>query len=302
MSGAVRPDHAAILDNLYDGVYFVDTDRVITYWNKGAERITGYRAEEVIGRSCGDGILNHVAADGTLLCTHACPLAATMTSGVPMEADVFLHHADGHRLPVLVRGAPLHDARGEVIGAVETFSTGHSVRRAHRELDELRRAVRTDPLTGVGNRTHLEGRLRGLVAEYAERPGEAAVVLADIDRFKSVNDTYGHATGDRVLRMVASTLRSTLREGDTVGRWGGEEFVVLLDDVRSADDLRRVAEKLRTLVGRSSLPTDAGDVAVTISVGATLLREGDTPAALVERADRLLYRSKHAGRDRVSVD
>lgn len=302
MNGPVTPDHGAILDNLYDGVYFVDRNRVITYWNKGAERITGYRAEDVIGRSCGDGILNHVAADGTLLCTHACPLAATMQSGIPVEADVFLHHADGHRLPVLVRGAPLHDANGGVIGAVETFSQSSSVRSARRELDELRRAVRTDALTGIGNRAHLEGRLRGLVAEYAERPGEAAVVMADIDRFKAVNDVHGHATGDRVLRMVASTLRSSLRTGDTVGRWGGEEFVAILDDVRSTDDLRVVCEKLRRLVARSSLPIDGGHVAVTISLGATLLREGDTATSLMDRADRLLYHSKHAGRDRVSVD
>jgi diguanylate cyclase (GGDEF)-like protein/PAS domain S-box-containing protein len=301
VSDPAAPDHASILDNLFDGVYFVDRDRVITYWNKGAERITGYRAEEVIGRSCGDGLLNHVAADGTLLCTHACPLAATMTTGEPMEADVFVHHADGHRLPIVVRGAPLHDDRGEVIGAVETFSQGRSGRSARQELHELRRAVRTDALTGVGNRMHLEGRLRGLVAEYAERPGEAAVAMIDIDRFKAVNDDHGHATGDRVLRMVASTLRSSLRAGDTVGRWGGEEFVAILDDVRSADDLRTICEKLRALVGRSSLPGDDGDVAVTISVGATRIREGDTPASLVERADRALYRSKHAGRDRVSV-
>src|SRR5512142_1670458 len=112
-----------IIDNLYDGVYFVDRDRVITYWNKGAERITGYKAAQVIGRACRDNVLNHVTADGTELCDAECPLAACMWDGKVREADVFLHHADGHRVPVLGRAAPLRDEAGNITGAVETFSS-----------------------------------------------------------------------------------------------------------------------------------------------------------------------------------
>ena len=295
------PGYKEIIDNLYDGVYFVDRDRVITYWNKGAERITGYRAEDVRGHSCRDGILNHVTADGTSLCAGACPLAATMKDGEPREADVFLHHSDGHRLPVLVRCAPLRDEHGTIIGAVETFSSELGIRAARQELSELRRSVRPDELTGIGNRAYLEGRLRALVAEYRSRPGEAAVLLVDIDRFKAVNDAHGHPVGDRVLRMVATTLRRNLRASDSVGRWGGEEFVAILHDVQDANDVRRVSEKLRTLVRCSRLDVHPGGVAVTLSVGATPIRADDTPASLVARADALMYESKRAGRDRVTV-
>lgn len=295
------PRYKEIIDNLYDGVYFVDRERVITYWNKGAERITGYGAEQVTGRSCRDGILNHVTAGGEPLCTGACPLAACMADGEVREADVFLHHAEGHRLPVLVRCAPLFDADGTIVGAVETFSSELGVRTARQELRELRRSVRTDELTGIGNRAYLEGRLRALVAEYEHQPGEAAVVMVDVDRFKAVNDTYGHAVGDRVLRMVATTLRRNLRAADAVGRWGGEEFVAVLDGVHTTEDLRRVCEKLRTLVACSRLDVADG-VAVTLSMGATLVRGDDTPESVLARADALMYASKRAGRDRVSVD
>lgn len=295
------PGYKEIIDNLYDGVYFVDRDRVITYWNHGAERITGYRSEDVHGRSCRDGILNHVTAEGESLCTGDCPLAACMADGEVREADVFLHHAEGHRLPVLVRCAPLRDENGTIVGAVETFSSELGVRSARTELSELRRSVRTDELTGIGNRSHVEGRLRALVAEYEQRPGEAAVAMVDVDRFKDVNDTHGHEVGDRVLRMVATTLRRNLRASDTVGRWGGEEFVVILDGVHTADDLRRVCDKQRTLVAFSRLDTGTGGVEVTLSIGATLLRRGDTPASVVARADELMYESKRAGRDRVTV-
>lgn len=295
------PDVADILDNLHDGVYFVDRDRKITYWNKGAERLTGYPSQAVVGISCGDGILNHVDEQGRPMCGELCPLSGTMSDGEPREAEVFQHHADGHRMPVVVRCAPLRGADGEIVGAVESFARDRGNRTRRAELRELREAVRTDALTGIGNRSFIEGRLRATVAEYASQHPAAAVVMVDIDHFKSVNDSHGHAVGDDALRMVATTLRSNVRGTDSVGRWGGEEFLLVLDGLQSAADLERVCEKLRRLVGWSALPLDEGTLSVTISLGATMLAVGDTPASLVERADGLLYRSKHEGRDRVTV-
>ncbi|HEY6837725.1 MAG TPA: PAS domain S-box protein, partial [Geobacteraceae bacterium] len=111
-----------LLDNLYDGVYFVDRDRLITYWNKGAERISGYTAEEVMGKSCKDSLLVHMDDKGTILCLAGCPLAATMEDRKERRAEVYLHHKDGHRVPVVVRVAPIPDRAGKIIGAVEIFS------------------------------------------------------------------------------------------------------------------------------------------------------------------------------------
>lgn len=296
---AVR--YKEIVDNLYDGVYIVDRDRVITYWNTGAERLTGYGADEVIGRSCRDNLLNHVTPDGTLLCQASCPLLATMEDGSPREANVFLHHAEGHRVPVSLRCAPLRDDQGEVIGAVETFTRDVGLKSVRRELRELRRTALTDALTGVGNRALLDGRLRALIAEYAKRPGGAAVMMVDIDHFKRVNDTHGHQVGDRVLRMVAATLQQSLRSSDALGRWGGDEFLAILHDVDDAA-LATVGDKLRRMVSWSRLDLDDHvSVKVSVSVGATLLRPGDTNEALVDRADAALYQSKRAGRDRVTV-
>lgn len=298
-TGTIR--YKEIVDNLFDGVYFVDRDRVITYWNRGAEHLTGYSAEQVLGRSCRDNLLNHITADGELLCRGSCPLVATMLDGEPREADVFLHHADGHRVPVLVRCAPLRDEHGEVIGAVESFSRDVGVRSTRHELRELRRTVFSDALTGVGNRAFLDGRLRALVAEYAQRPGEAAVIMLDIDRFKAVNDTHGHQIGDRVLQMVAATLRQSLRATDALGRWGGEEFMILLRDVRDAGAVQAQGERLRRLVAWSRLDVEDVSIRVTVSLGVTMLRLGDTPEALIARADAALYSSKRAGRDRLTL-
>src|SRR5512144_2150757 len=137
-----------IIDNLYDGIYFVDRERVITYWNKGAERITGYASTQTVGRSCRDNLLNHVTANGVQLCLNSCPLAAAMEDGKDREAEVFVHHANGYRVPIVVRASPIRDKDGNIIGAVESFSNNNSVIEARNKLRELRQVAMTDPLTG----------------------------------------------------------------------------------------------------------------------------------------------------------
>lgn len=290
-----------IIDNLYDGVYFVDRDRVITYWNKGAERITGYSASQTLGRACRDNLLNHVTANGMQLCLHNCPLAAAMEDGNVREAEVFLHHADGHRVPVVIRASAIRNRRGEIIGAVESFSNNSSVIDTRSKLRALRREITTDALTGVGNRKLLERRLSAVVAEYQNSLSAAGLLFIDVDQFKLVNDTFGHNSGDLVLRMVARTLRFALRSTDIVGRWGGEEFLVILDEMYDQGALKAAAEKVRTLVECSRLDLKEKRLAVTISIGGTLLRSGDTPEQFVQRADDLMYQSKQSGRNRVTI-
>lgn len=291
-----------IIDNLYDGVYFVDRERMITYWNKGAERITGYLANQTVGRSCRDNLLNHVTANGIQLCLHHCPLAAVMEDGRPREAEVFLHHADGHRLPVVVRATVLRDGEGRVIGAIETFSSNTDVTTTtRRRLQELHRTAMTDPLTGVGNRRYLDGRLSAVFAEFQSNATIAGLLFMDVDQFKHFNDTYGHNTGDNVLRMVARTVRHAVRATDTVGRWGGEEFIAILYDVEDQVALMAAADKVRAQVQHSHMDVDGQELAVTISVGGTLLLPEDTPLSLVARADALMYQSKQTGRNRITI-
>jgi diguanylate cyclase (GGDEF)-like protein len=224
-----------------------------------------------------------------------------MEDGNEREAEVFVHHADGHRVPIVIRASPMRDRNGKIIGAVESFSNNASVIDTRSKLRALRREISTDPLTGVGNRKYLDGRLNAAIAEYQNSTDNAALLFMDVDHFKQVNDTYGHNTGDTVLRMVAKTLRLAVRSTDTVGRWGGEEFIAILYGMREKVTLKAAAEKARTLVEYSRLDITEQGLAVTVSVGATLLLPGDTPESLVWRADQLMYRSKQAGRNRVTI-
>lgn len=290
-----------LLDNLYDGIYFVDRNRIITYWNKGAERITGYSASQAVGRACHDSLLNHVTADGTKLCCQGCPLSAVMQDGTPRHVEVFLHHADGHRVPVRVRATPLRADNGEILGAIECFSGNSGVVNALRELSEMRRLAFNDALTGIGNRKHLEGRLSAAVAEFTETGAKAALLFFDVDHFKNFNDAHGHEVGDKVLRIVASTLHHGVRTTDTTGRWGGEEFLAILYGVQTPEDLLRIAEKLRMLIEHSSLTVGGRSLAVTVSIGGTMLVRGDTVETIVRRADDLMYKSKRNGRNITTI-
>ena len=299
---AIKTDlYKSILDNLSEGVYFVDRERRISYWNKGAERITGHRSNEVVGSFCRDNILNHVDGHGVELCRELCPLAKAMLEGTNQEAEVYLKHKDGHRVPVSVRGVPFRDSKGAIVGAVEIFSDISVKDRLTQRLEELRKMALLDPLTGMGNRRFVETGLNSRLNELQRYSWKFGLLFIDIDHFKKVNDSYGHETGDLVLKMVAGTLVHNARSFDLIGRWGGEEFVAIIVNV-TGEELFRIAQKYLVLVRESSLLAGKDRISVTISIGATLARPDDSPETLLKRADQLMYQSKLSGRNCVTME
>jgi diguanylate cyclase (GGDEF)-like protein/PAS domain S-box-containing protein len=291
-----------LLDHLSDGVYFTDTERRITYWNKAAERLTGYSKEEVLGRSCRDSILMHVDEHGRQLCLAGCPLSQAMEECRPREQEVYLRTKEGHRLPVLVKASPIIGDGGEVKGAVEIFSSNSARIQILERLAEMERDALIDTLTGIPNRRHMEMHLRSRLEEFRRLGRIFGILFIDVDHFKGINDKFGHSVGDKVLRMVGQTLNASCRYFDYVGRWGGEEFLAVIVNV-AADRLAEIAERFRVLVERSALPrNEQGDeVAVTISLGGTEARPEDTDDSIIERADRKLYLAKQSGRNRVCL-
>lgn len=183
--------------------------------------------------------------------------------------------------------------------------------RRKRYTDRLRDNVQltmemavTDPLTGLHNRRYLDAQLPNLVEHAVTRHRELAVLLVDIDHFKSVNDTHGHAVGDEVLKEFAIRIRKNVRGFDLACRYGGEEFVIVMPET-SRDTALRVAERLRERVASQPITVAGGlrQLSVTISVGvATLDSNADTPEVLIGRADQALYQAKRAGRNRVVAD
>jgi diguanylate cyclase (GGDEF)-like protein len=173
-------------------------------------------------------------------------------------------------------------------GAVEVALHRHEVTRS------LERIARIDPLTESWNRrATIE-----ILERHSNAVDDLSVLLLDVDRFKAVNDTYGHKGGDIVLTGLAHRLRKGLRASDAVGRWGGEEFVIALSGCpgRAAG---RVAERVRQLAACAPITFESLAIPITISVGVATLRDGESVEQLVRRADELMYRAKQEGRDRV---
>ena len=283
------------------GVYFVDRSRHIMYWNRAAERITGFAAEEVLGRRCKDGILNHCDESGAILCGDKCPLLATMLDGLRREARVYLHHKDGHRKPVRIYAAAIHDGDGEVIGAVETFHDEGALADGHHTDADLLDASMRDPLTGVGNRRLGKSVLAGWLEQHERFQRRFGVLFADLDHFKLINDRFGAGVGEEALIVVARTLQDNLRYGDHVIHWGGEEFLILIADTDAAM-LTAAAERFRMLVTRTRLPTGKHHLSLSISIGGTIVARGDSAERIVGRADALLYQSKASGHNRATLD
>ena len=195
----------------------------------------------------------------------------------------------------------MYDEKRTLIGAIEIFrdiSMKASIRQRMAELVQL---AMLDPTTAVGTRKYTEINLRSLLDEMKRYEWTFGVLFADIDHFKRVNDSYGHDTGDIVLKMVAQTMAHNIRSFDIIGRWGGEEFLIVLVNVTN-EQLQAIAEKLRMLVQHSSLKIGDAEISVTISIGATRARSDDTVESLVKRADLLMYKSKGKGRNTVTID
>lgn len=299
---AKRDFYEKLLDGISDGVYFMDRDRIIRYWNRGAEIISGFSKDEVIGTACRDNVLMHVDDKGTSLCLEEfCPAFATIEDGKEREAEVYLHHKEGYRVPVLVRISPMRDDSGNVTGAVEVFSDNRRMHEMAHRMKELERLALIDPLTRIGNRRYGEIHLENGFSHFNRYGWPFGILYMDVDHFKRVNDSYGHETGDKVLQMVAGTLLHNLRASDIASRWGGEEFLTVVPHV-GPHEIGIIGNKFLSLIRHSSLDTPGGPLGVTVSIGAAMAKKGDSLESLVARADHLMYESKRKGRNTVTAE
>lgn len=294
------PFYQRVLDSVQEGVSFVNRDRQITYWNAGAERLTGYSGSEAVGRQCFSDFMAHIDQRGKPLCGQGCPLSEVLSTGVPYDKELFLRHKQGHRVPVRVRVLPNQNAEGEIIGAVEIFSDSQFLPKADNRVYELAQLAFLDPLTGLPNRRSLEMKVIQALDECSSFGRQYGLLMFDLDGFKRINDSYGHNTGDALLKVTAKTMVQGMRPVDTVGRWGGEEFLLLMPDV-SAIELGDLAERCRVLVAGSSVPCEGQHVSVTASIGATVLNPAESPESAVQRVDGLMYQSKRSGGDQTTA-
>jgi diguanylate cyclase (GGDEF)-like protein len=223
---------------------------------------------------------------------------AGLLDGAPAVLAVPLHHRDG-RAAVAVLGGPAFDDSAQQVAAALAVQ-GMSAYDNARLFSRVQELATTDELTGQHNRRHFYAIAGALVRAAGRGKRDLAAAMIDIDKFKNINDTYGHGVGDDVIRIVAARVRASIRHSDVLGRYGGEEFAVVLPD--HGGHAPELAERMRESVADEPIITGAGPIRVTISVGLTQLDAADGGLdQLLARADHALYRAKEGGRNRVVI-
>jgi diguanylate cyclase (GGDEF)-like protein/PAS domain S-box-containing protein len=300
-TGVLDDSLRSILDAVSDGVYVTTREREIVFWSKGAERITGYSSDEVLNRHCYDNILVHTDLLGKNLCFEGCPLQTCIETGERQDVkEVFLKRKDGERLAVYVKTSVLQI--GDERYGVEVFGELQSVAGSALadQLKQLSDVSIVDQLTGLYNRRYIDTILEqqyGLFKRHFQRFG---LVMIDIDKFKNINDTFGHLAGDEALKFVASVVRRTMRSMDFLARFGGDEFIIVCPLIE-LEGVEKLSQRIVELVHHSALssPNAEGSVIeVSISVGGSMVDYRDKSADdVIKRADEALYRVKRDGGD-----
>lgn len=297
--------YRVILDHINDGVNIVDCDRKITYWNRAAEAITGFGPGEVLGKHCYQHFLQSLTEQNEGPCRERCPFIEDLEDCPIQDIEFYSAHKAGHRVPLLVRAFPVKNPAGKVVGAVEIFRDNTERMMALDSLSELNRVAMIDQLTGIGNRRFGEITLDSRLENLRRFGINFGVLFIDVDKFKRINDTFGHDIGDEALKMVSRTLAANLRGQDALCRWGGEEFLTIVSHLGRPEQLLTAhlsaSQKLLALVKHSSFASGEKSIHVTISIGATMARADDTIGTLVHRADHLMYQSKLKDGNTVTV-
>ncbi len=281
----------ATLRSIGDAVITTDLEGRVQYLNPVAQSLTGWSPDEAEGRPWNEVVklATGAAADPVRTCIENLRSSATIE---PVGMVV----RDGSEHSVHACASPVQDAEGRASGAVIAL---RDVTEAARLARELVHQAHHDELTGLPNRTLLLDRLDTAVARAERRGRQIAVLFVDVDRFKLVNDGYGHAFGDRVLVEIAERLRRTCRAQDTVARLGGDEFVIVLEELRGERDAAAAGHKLREAI---ALPAsiEGREIFISGSIGVSIYpKDGGDAGELLKHADAAMYRAKDAGRDTV---
>jgi diguanylate cyclase (GGDEF)-like protein/PAS domain S-box-containing protein len=281
------------LNSIGDGVISTDVAGNVTYLNQVAEAMTGWTGAEALGRAFGDVFRIIDRADPK----HAVnPMTVAMQENktVGLSASCILIRRDGIEFPIEDSAAPIHDRRGHVTGAVMVF---HDVTQAREMSQRMAHLAHHDYLTDLPNRLSFDDRLAQAMAAARRHKEQLAVLFVDVDRFKHINDSLGHAIGDELLLSIAGRLVGSVRGSDTVSRQGGDEFVILLSTIAHAQDAALIASKILTSLGKLHRVNEH-DLQITVSVGIGVYPADGTDAeTLVKNADIAMLNAKDNGRN-----
>jgi diguanylate cyclase (GGDEF)-like protein/PAS domain S-box-containing protein len=281
------------LNSIGDAVLCTDISGNITYLNLVAETMTGWCRKEAIGKPLAEVFQ---IVDGTTRKTARDPMemAVEQNRTVGLTVNCVLIRRDGFESAIEDSAAPIHNRLGRIIGAVIVF---HDVSAARAMSQQMTHSAHHDVLTNLPNRTLLNDRITHTISLARRRNTPLAVLFLDLDRFKHINDSLGHAVGDQLLQSVSNRLLSAVRGSDTVSRQGGDEFVILLSEIAHPEDAATSARKILLSLGAPH-SISGNDLNIDASIGVSIYPEdGQDSEALIKNADTAMYQAKESGRN-----
>ena len=289
-----------VLESMQTGLYMVDCDQRIRFWNEGAEKITGYFRQDVVGHFCRDFFPPQREDGKNGMCEIGGALATVLRDGRPSIAEVTLRHKAGHQVIVRIRAVPIRDAAGLVIGAAESIDADPWAFEADRRHRKLSSYGCLDEATGVLSDSFIHTHLRESLTTFVEHNIPFSILCVQFDSLGRFRRTYGGNALSAALRVVAQTVQANLRPTDFVGHSGENSFLAILTEC-NAFELSRATERVKNTVNSTNIRWWGDELPLDVTFGGTSVEVGDDEKSIIARAEKVLAESVAAGGNCVAI-
>lgn len=289
-----KSNYQNLLDNLYEGIYYVDIKKTIKYWSSGAERITGYSSDEVLGKRCSEDILKPQSLDGREMCKTNCILTDTLKTGSFAQTEIYITHKDGHKVLIALRVAPMYDHIGKIVGVTQIFTDSKDNIDLDEKEAESRKTAYFDPITKLPNKNSFEMVLNSTFSGFRRNNWSFGIFLFTVDNFDKLKNIYDLESCNEILKKVSYAIVDNLRPFDTLGKWSEQEFAAIVINVDD-DKLTLIGERIKTLIEKTTIPVGKGSTKLTLSIGASIASQNDSSEILMSKVKSHLEHSIKKG-------
>ncbi|MCF7858619.1 MAG: diguanylate cyclase [Candidatus Cloacimonetes bacterium] len=285
-----------LIENLYEGLFYIDKTGLIKYWSKGAEKITGYSSEAVLNFKISDELLSPTDKNGNKLSGEKSIFHYTLAKGTIKQFELLITHRDGYKIPISARIAPMYDHQDNIVGATQLFTDNKEhIEQLVMDSQKYRDSY-FDPITKLPNQLNLEMSIDAKISEFRRYNRPFGILFIKIDDYEKYNEIYGDDFKIKTLVQVSKLLENDLRPFDVAGRWSDHEFTIILVNVRE-DSVTMIGNRLKEIIKKSEFTIGKGSLSLTLSVGGVTVSAKDNCNTLVKKLHSTLEKCELEGGD-----